>query len=120
MLNSNNRTTVGSANNSLTFPKAYLNGGGEGSGPVARAATEAATAAAGSAAADSAAADSVAARAVARAAKRAAGSAAARAATKAAGEEGEDCQQTRPLARPRKGTQRSHSTPPSRDDDGVE
>ena len=83
-------------------------GGGEVGGPVARAATEAATAAAGSAAADSAAADSVAARAVARAA------------TKAAGEEGEDCQQTRPLARPRKGTQRSHSTPPSRDDDGVE
>ena len=87
---------------SSTFPNAYLNGGGEGSGPVARAATAAAgSAAADSAAADSAAADSVAARAVARAAKRVAGSAAARAATKAAGEEGEDCQQTRPLARPR-------------------
>ena len=76
-----------------TFPNAYLNGGGEGSGPVERAATAAAgSAAADSAAADSAAADSVAARAVARAAKRVAGSAAARAATKAAGEEGEDCQ----------------------------
>ena len=34
--------------------------------------------------------------------------------------ERQHCRQTRPLARPRRERKRSRSTPPSRDDDGVE